>query len=328
MAREHVRQRREGAGAVRVVLEQQPVEVSEAREDLLRDRLVAAGGGPHAARRVPAAHVHCPGHAGQPLEDHAVELGVRDELVRHVVPVCLERRAVRRVDVPLRVVGRVDLDVVAAQCDQPVDDVLAEDARDVRDEVVRGRVRVGRVLGMPVDAVPARRRNRVLRARMRVRLQERELVRDDVAVDLEPARHEGLLGWQPRGVGRLALAGLPEPTPPGIRLEELEAGDGCLVQRVVDDRDQRDPPVPAVLPVRDRLDPGALLERDRLEHGAILRGAQLTCVDRAGERRRPRVPQVLGSQQAPDDIRPHHRRRRPRRHRCLLPTLRCSPPSL
>ena len=69
--------------------------------------------------------------AGQPLEDHAVELGVRDELVRHVVPVLLERRAVARIDVPLRVVGRVDLDVVAAELDEPVDDVLAQDAGDV-----------------------------------------------------------------------------------------------------------------------------------------------------------------------------------------------------
>ena len=127
MAREYIRERLEGAGAIRVVLEQEPVEVPEEREDLLRDRLVAPTRGPHAARRVPAAHVHRPCHAGETLEDHAVELGVRDELVRHVVPVRLERGPVRRVDVPLGVVGRVDLDVVAAQRDQPVDDVLAED---------------------------------------------------------------------------------------------------------------------------------------------------------------------------------------------------------
>jgi hypothetical protein len=47
------------------------------------------------------------------------------------VPVLLERRAVPRVDVPLGVVGRIDLDVVAAELDQPIDDVLAEDAGDV-----------------------------------------------------------------------------------------------------------------------------------------------------------------------------------------------------
>jgi hypothetical protein len=35
------------------------------------------------------------------LEDHAVELGIGDQLVRHVVPVLLECGAVAGVDVPL-----------------------------------------------------------------------------------------------------------------------------------------------------------------------------------------------------------------------------------
>ncbi len=117
----------------------------EAREDVLRDRLVAARRRPHAAGGVAAAHVHRALDAAQTLEDHAVELGVRDELVRHVVPVLLERGAVAGVDVPLRVVGRVDLDVVAAELDQPIDDVHPQDAGDVADEVVRRRIRVGRV---------------------------------------------------------------------------------------------------------------------------------------------------------------------------------------
>ena len=110
-----VRERRKGARAVGVVLEQEPVDVLEAREAVLRDRLVAARRRPHAAGGVAAAHVHRALDAAQTLEDHAVELGVRDELARHVVPVLLERGAVAGVDVPLRVVGRVDLDVVAAE---------------------------------------------------------------------------------------------------------------------------------------------------------------------------------------------------------------------
>ena len=138
---------------------------------------------------------------------------------------------------------------------------------------------------------------------MGVRLQERELVADDVAVDLEPPCHEGLLGRQPRGVGRLARARLPEVAPAGVRIEELEAAHGRPEERVVDDRDQRDPPVAPVLAVRDRLDPGALLERDRLEHRPVLRRTQLTGVDRPGERGRPRLPEVLGPQQAAHDVR-------------------------
>jgi hypothetical protein len=232
--------------------------------------------------------------------------------------VLLERPAIAGIDVPLGVVGRVDLDVVAAELDEPVDDVLAEDARDVCNEVVRGRVCVRRVLGVPVDPVPARRRDRVLRTRVCARLEERELVRDDVAVDLEPPRHEGLLGRQRRRVGGLARASLPEAPPARVGVEELEATHRRSEERVVDDRDQRDPPVPSVLPVRDRLDPGSFLEGDRLEHRPVLRPTQLVGVDRPGERRLPRFPEVIGSQQASDDVCAHHRRRRPGRHRGLL----------
>ena len=237
-----VAERREVAGAIGVVLEQQPVEVGQTREDVLRDDLVAAGRGPHAAGGVAAAHVHRARDAGQALEDHVVELRVRDELVRHVVPVRLERRAVSRVDVPLRVVRRVDLDVVAAELDEPVDDVLARQAGDVLDEVVRCRVRVGRVVGMPEDPVPARGRDRVLGARVGVRLQERVLVADDVALDLEAPGDERLLRRQRRRVGRLACARLPEAAPAGLRVQELEAAHRRREERIVHHRDEGDPP--------------------------------------------------------------------------------------
>ena len=143
---------------------------------------------------------------------------------------------------------------------------------------------------MPVEAVPARRRDRVLRARVGVRLEERELVSDDVTVDLEPPRHEGLLGRQRRGIGGLALARLPEIAPAGLRIKELEARDRRAKEGVVDDRDQRDPPVPPVLAVRDRLDPRPLLERNRLEDGSVLDRAQLSGVKRPGESGLPRLP--------------------------------------
>jgi hypothetical protein len=94
--------------------------------------------------------VHRAGDAAKAVKDQVVELGVRDELVRHVVAVRLEGRPVPGIDVPLRVVWGVDLDVVAAELDEPVDDVLTENAGDVANEVVRGRIGVGRVLGVPV----------------------------------------------------------------------------------------------------------------------------------------------------------------------------------
>ena len=242
----------------------------EAREYVTRNRFVAPCCGPHAARSVASAHVHRSRDAGQPLEDHAVELGVGDELVRHVVPVLLEGRAVGRIDVPLRVVGRVDLDVVAAELDQPIDDVFTQDASDVLDELVRRRIRALRVLRMPVDPVPARRGDRVLRADARVRLEERVLVLDDVAVDLEATRHEWLLRRQAGRIRGLARARLPEVAPARLGVEELEARDGRPEERIVDDGDQRDPAVAPVLAVRDRLDSGALLQSNRLEDGPVL----------------------------------------------------------
>ena len=101
---------------------------------------------------------------------------------------------------------------------------------------------------------------------------------------------KGSSGRQPRGVGRLARARLPEVAPAGVRIEELEAAHGRPEERVVDDRDQRDPPVAPVLPVGDRLDPGALLECDRLENRPVLRRTQFTGVDRSGDRGPPSPP--------------------------------------
>ena len=122
-------------------------------------------------------------------------------------------------------------------------------------------------------------------------------------------------------------AGSPAPVfqrsrQPDSAFEELEAAHRRAEERVVEDRDERDPPVPPVLAVRDRLDPGALLEGDRLEHRAVLepRAARPASIV-PGARRVPRLAQILGSQQAADDVRSHHRRRRPRRHRGLLQTL-------
>ena len=132
--------------------------------------------------------------------------------------------------------------------------------------------------------------------------EERELVCDDVAVDLEPPRHEGFLGRQRRGIGGLAVARLPEIAPARRCLEELEAAHRRAEERVVDDRDQRDPPMPPVLAVRDRLDPRALLERDRLEDGTVLDRAQLAAVDRPGESGLPRLPEIVGPQQAAHDV--------------------------
>src|SRR5262249_10244402 len=119
---------------------------------------------------------------------------------------------------------------------------------------------------------------------------------------------ERLLRREPRGVGWVALAGLPEGAPPRVGIEEIEAAHRRPEEGVVDDRDECDPTGPPQLAVLDGLDPRALLEGDRLEDSAILCRAQLVGIDRARARALPCFAQVLGSQQTADDVRTHHRR--------------------
>jgi len=53
-----------------------------------------------------------------PLDREVVDLGIRDQLGGHVVAPALEGGAIVGVHVPLRVVGRVELDVVASALDE------------------------------------------------------------------------------------------------------------------------------------------------------------------------------------------------------------------
>src|SRR5439155_27170809 len=93
-------------------------------------------------------------------------------------------------DVPLRVVRRVHLDVVAAERDDLADDVLAQVVGDRAQEVLRRRVDRAGMLAMPENPMPAGRRNRELRAGARMGFEERVLVRDDVPHDRELSRYE------------------------------------------------------------------------------------------------------------------------------------------
>ena len=96
---------------------------------------------------------------------------------------------------------------------------------DRPEEILGRRVRRPRVLPMPEDAMPARRGDGQLRPGARVRLEERVLVGDDVAHDLERARHE-----RPRRRGpdlrALPVRLLPQRPPAGIRRQARERDQG------------------------------------------------------------------------------------------------------
>jgi len=147
---------------------------AQLREQLRGDGAVAARGVPAAAGRVAPADVHGPGDPAQAGEKRAVEGGVEGDLRVDVDARGRKPRPVVRV-AQRPVVGRVQLDVVAAERDQPVDDRPLEVA-DLG-QVLLGRVVDARgVLGGPVPPVVARRRHRVLGPGPRVAGQERVLV--------------------------------------------------------------------------------------------------------------------------------------------------------
>ena len=267
--RARVAERAEVARAGGVVLEQQPVVPREAREDLRRDGFVAAVGEPSAARGIAAADVNRPGHAADALEDAVVDLRVGHELGRHVVAPRLEGGAVVAIHVPLGVVGRVHLDVVAAQGDDPRHHPLPQVAGDRAQEILRGRVGGARVLAMPEDAVPARGGDRELGARARVGLEERVLVGDHVAHDLDRAGDEGPRGSGPH-LGAPAVRLLPERPPARIRGQELEAGERRAGCALLAERDRDDPGGAAQLAVGDHVEAGRFLERDGGVDRAVL----------------------------------------------------------
>ena len=199
--------------------------MAQAREDLAGDLLVAAVGEPAAARRVAPADVDGPGHPARALDGEVVDLGVGGELGRHVVAPALEGRAVVGVHVPLGVVRRVELDVVPAARDQGRDHARAQVIGDGAQEVFRRGIGGPRVLGVPEDAMPARRRNGQLAAHARVSLEKGVLVLDDVAHDLDPPGDERPLGRRPHG-GLAAVGLLPQRPPAGVGGQEVEAGQG------------------------------------------------------------------------------------------------------
>ena len=184
-SRPDVPERTEVAGAWRVVFEQQAVVVGQAGEHVAGDAIVTAVREPAATRRVAAADVHGARHAADAGEHRVVDLGGRHQLGGHVVPPGFERRAIVGIDVPLSVIGSVHLDVVTAQRHDLGHDVLAQVRRDGVEEVLGRRVGRSGVLGVPEDAVPARRGNRELGARPRVGFEERVLAGDEITHDGE-----------------------------------------------------------------------------------------------------------------------------------------------
>ena len=134
----HEAQRREVAGALGVVFEQEVIDARLA-EEALGDRLVAAGR-QIVALEIAAAHVHAEHHVGRRARDRVVD-GLDVEIDQ---PVGLSARGfdllADRGIAQQRDRDLVELDVAAAGLDQP-GDLLAEDRASDRRRRLRRRRR-------------------------------------------------------------------------------------------------------------------------------------------------------------------------------------------
>ena len=293
----NVLERLETAGAWRVELQQQPVVVRQTREDFAGDSLVAAVREPAAARRIAAADVDGARDAADAREHQIVDFGVGDQLRAHVVAPPFERRAVVRVDVPLRVVRRIHLHVVAAEGHDLAHDVLAQERGHGAQEVFRCRIGLARILRVPEDPVPARRRDRELGSRAGVGLQKHVFVRDDAASDRERLRHERPPRLVPYVRGT-AVGLLPERPPARVGRQVLEAAEWRVRNRLGTERDGDDPRAAPELAIGDDVEPCRLLERDGVAHRTVLDGAEGGGIERAFARRSSRLAQVRGPRAA------------------------------
>ena len=122
---------------------------------------------------------------------------------------------------------------------------------------------------MPEDAVPARGGDRELGPGPGIGLEERVLVADHVAGDLDRPGDEGT-GWIRPHLGATAVRLLPQRPPARVGGEELEAPERRPARRVLPERDRDDPGRAPELAVGDHIEPRALLERDGLADRPVL----------------------------------------------------------
>jgi hypothetical protein len=164
--------------------------------------------------------VQGPGHPGQPGEQRAVEGGVEGDLRVDVDARGLQPRPVVRV-AQRPVVGRVQLDVVAAEVDDPVDD-LAQRVPDLGEVLFRASVDGPGDLVPPVATVVAGGRQRKFRPNVGVLNQEGILGRP-VAQSLggRDAPGDGVVGRRV-AAGRGVLAAAPAQAP-GVAGDLVEA---------------------------------------------------------------------------------------------------------
>src|SRR5262249_5927366 len=151
------------------------------------------------------------------------------------------------------------------------------------------------------DAMPARGGDRELGAGPRVALEERVLVADDVAHDLERPGDEGPRRLRPH-LSPPAVRLLPQRPPTRIRGEELEAGQGRARRALLPEGEGAAPRLPPQLAVSDHVEPGGLRERDRLADRAILGVAQRLGSDPPLARALPGLAEVGRAQEAPDHV--------------------------
>ncbi len=240
MSGTHVTQRREVAGAVGVVLQQQRVKVRKPLECLTRDGLVAAAGRPDAAWSVTATHVQRARDALDALEQGAIDLGVDDHFGFQVVPVGFQRGAHVRVDVELAIVRRVQLEVVAAELQKRFDHMLAQVVAHGNQEVIHRRIRPARIVRMPEDTVIAWRGKRVLGPRVRVRLEKRVFARHQIALDAQGLGDESARSIH--AADDLSGVVAPERHKTGAgRLAIVEAAQRRFANGILDDVDGAHP---------------------------------------------------------------------------------------